>query len=198
MSIKENIERLRERIEKAATRAGRRADEITLVAVTKTFGPERIEEAINAGIKIIGENRVQEAKEKFAVIGHKAEWHMVGHLQTNKVKDALKIFSFMHGLDSGHLAQEIDKRAEKQVACLIEVNTSKEPSKFGVAPSELSRFFEEILKFKKIDILGLMTIGPGWAVEIPKLHVCVLRFCMTCAMVWLANLTDPCPYYQWA
>ncbi len=168
MSIKDNFEQVRERIEKTALRAGRCADEIKLVAVAKTFGPEKIQEAIDAGVRIIGENRVQEAKEKFAIIGDTAEWHMVGHLQTNKVKEALKIFSLIHSLDSIHLIQEIEKRAERKVDCLIEVNTSKETSKFGVAASELSKFFEEVLEFKKINVLGLMTIGPGWAIQDPE------------------------------
>ena len=168
MLIKENLEKLRAQIEKAAARVGRCADEITLVAVAKTFNPEKIQEAIDAGVKIIGENRVQEAEEKFAIIGNSAQWHMVGHLQTNKVKDALHIFSLIHSLDSIKLCQEIEKRAEVPVDCLIEVNTSKEPSKFGLAPNELSRFFEKVLEFKKINVLGLMTIGPGWAVEDPE------------------------------
>ena len=168
MSIKENIERIRERIEKAAECAGRRGGDITIVAVTKTITVQKIDEAIVLGIKIIGENRVQEAKQKFAVIGNRVEWHMVGHLQTNKVKDALKIFSLIHSLDSIGLAQEIEKRAEAPIDCLVEVNTSKEPSKFGIAPNEVLRFFEDLKSFEKINVLGLMTIGPGWAVRDPE------------------------------
>jgi len=168
MSIKVNLEKLTAKIEKAVTRVGRSADEITIVAVTKTVAPEMINEAIQAGIKIIGENRVQEAKEKFAMIGRKAEWHMVGHLQTNKVKDALKIFSLIHSLDSVKLAQEIDKRTEKPIDCLIEVNTSKEASKFGLGADKLFNFFEALREFKKINIMGLMTIGPGWATTDPE------------------------------
>jgi uncharacterized pyridoxal phosphate-containing UPF0001 family protein len=150
MSIKENIRRLRERVAQAAGRVGRTEDEITLVAVTKTVSPEKIQEAIDSGITIIGENRVQEAKEKFAIIGERVQWHMVGHL---------------HSL---RLAQEIEKRAETAVDCLIEVNTSKESSKFGVAPGDVSTFFKELQEFKKINIRGLMTIGPGWAVHDPE------------------------------
>lgn len=168
MSIKENIERIRERIEKAAECAGRRGGDITIVAVSKTITVQKIDEAIVSGIKIIGENRVQEAKQKFAVIGNRVEWHMVGHLQTNKVKDALKIFSLIHSLDSIKLAQEIEKRAEAPIDCLVEVNTSKEPSKFGIAPNEVLRFFEDLKSFEKINVLGLMTIGPGWAVRDPE------------------------------
>jgi pyridoxal phosphate enzyme (YggS family) len=168
MSVKENIRRLRERIAKAAERAGRTEDEIALVAVTKTISPDKIQEAIGSGITIIGENRVQEAKEKYNIIGEKVEWHMVGHLQTNKVKNALKIFSLIQSLDSLRLAHEIEKRAEAPVDCLIEVNTSKEPSKFGATSDELSKFFEALQECKKIKIRGLMTIGPGWAVHDPE------------------------------
>ncbi len=168
MAIKENIEILKKRITDAAARAGRRPEEITIVAVAKTFPAEKILEAAKSGIKIIGENRVQEAKEKFAQLGNIVEWHMIGHLQTNKVKDALKIFKLIHSLDSVKLAREIERRAEKPVDCLIEVNTSKEPSKFGISPDELFQFYDNIKQFKKINILGLMTIGPGWAIQDPE------------------------------
>ena len=168
MDIRENINKLKERIEKAASRVNRNPDEITIVAVTKTVPPDVILQAIDCGIKIIGENRVQEAKEKFDIIGNRVQWHMVGHLQTNKVKDALKIFTLIHSLDSIKLAEEIEKRATNTVDCLIEVNTSGEPTKFGIKPEDLFRFYEDLKKFKKIRILGLMTIGPGWAVTEPE------------------------------
>lgn len=168
MDIKKNIARLKERIENAASRANRNPEEITLVAVTKTVPPEIIQQAIDCGIGIIGENRVQEAKEKFSIIGNRVKWHMVGHLQTNKVKDALKLFSLIHSLDSLKLAEEIEKRAVKPFDCLIEVNTSKEPTKFGIRPEELFKFYESLKNFKKINVLGLMTIGPGWAITDPE------------------------------
>ncbi len=168
MDIRENIKILKQRIERSAHKVSRNPDKITLVAVTKTIPPEIILQAIDAGITIIGENRVQEAKEKFTVIGNRVQWHMVGHLQTNKVKEALKMFTLIHSLDSIKLAEEIEKRADKQVDCLIEVNTSKEPTKFGIQPEELFRFYESLKDFKKIKILGLMTIGPGWAVTDPE------------------------------
>jgi len=167
-SIKENIRKVDERIAHAAHRAGRGVDEISVVAVVKTVPVEKIEEAIAYGIKIIGENRVQEAKQKFTCIGSKADWHMVGHLQTNKVKDALKIFSLIHSLDSLRLAEELEKRAEKPIDCLIEVNTSKEKTKFGITPESLSDFFESIRNFKNVNVRGLMTIGPGWATSDPE------------------------------
>ncbi|UCG31274.1 MAG: YggS family pyridoxal phosphate-dependent enzyme [candidate division WOR-3 bacterium] len=168
MSIKDNVDKLRTQIESAATRTERNPDEITIVAVSKEFPVERIEEAIACGIRIIGENRVQEADRKYSTIGDRVDWHMVGHLQTNKVKEALKIFDMIQSLDSLRLAEEIEKRAGKPIDCLIEVNTSKEPTKFGISPNQVFDFYENIAKFKKIDVQGLMTIGPGWAIEDPE------------------------------
>jgi pyridoxal phosphate enzyme (YggS family) len=168
VSIADNYRQLNERIAKAAHAAGRDPRTIALVAVTKTVPVERIVEALDCGITIIGENRVQEAKQKYAVLGARAEWHMVGHLQTNKVKDALALFSLIHSLDSLHLAHAIKKRAVHAVNCLIEVNTSGEITKYGVQPDELISFFESIHGLGKINVQGLMTIGPGWAIEDPE------------------------------
>lgn len=165
MPIAENIVQLRNRIDAACLRCGRDPADINLIAVSKTFPASAIEEAIDAGITDIGENRVQEAKAKFAVIAKPAKWHLVGHLQTNKVKDAVKIFQIIHSLDSLHLAQEIQKRASAPIECLIEVNTSGEESKFGVLPDQAADLTKSILSFDKIQIVGLMTIGPGWAIE---------------------------------
>jgi pyridoxal phosphate enzyme (YggS family) len=162
------MEILRMRIDRAAAKAQRNADEIAIVAVAKTFPITIIEEAIACGVRIIGENRVQEANQKHAIIGDKVDWHMVGHLQTNKVKDALKIFSMIQSLDSLRLAQEIEKRAQRKIDCLIEVNTSRERTKFGLSPDEVFDFYDNVSKFKNIDVQGLMTIGPGWAVEDPE------------------------------
>jgi pyridoxal phosphate enzyme (YggS family) len=168
MSIRDSVDALRKRIEKAATRAQRDPDEITIVAVTKTVPVSRIEEAISCGIRIIGENRVQEASHKFTDIGNRVAWHMVGHLQTNKAKKALEIFNMIQSLDSLRLAQEIDKRADKNIDCLIEVNTSKEASKFGLDVADVLDFYASLKKLRKINVLGLMTIGPGWAVQDPE------------------------------
>ncbi len=168
MSIKDNVERLMMQIDRVAAHSGRNPDEIAIVAVSKSFPAERIEEALACGVKIIGENRVQEAKQKHSVIGEKVDWHMVGHLQTNKVKEALKIFKMIQSLDSLRLAQEIDRRATSKIECLIEINTSREPTKFGISPNEAFDFYESVKKCKKIDVQGLMTIGPGWAIENPE------------------------------
>ncbi len=139
-SLVENLKRLEERIKKAAIKSGRKREDITLVAVTKNVEPESINEAIDAGIKIIGENRIQEAEEKFKFIKRDVEKHLVGHLQTNKVKKALELFDLIQSVDSLHLAREISKRAKekgKLADVLIEVNTSNEPSKYGVKPGEI-------------------------------------------------------------
>lgn len=168
MSVKENLAQVKDRIAAAAEKDGRDPAEVTLVAVTKTFGAETVDAALRAGIKDIGENRVQEAKQKHAVIGDRATWHLVGHLQTNKVRDALRIFSLIHSLDSRHLAEEIEKRAEKRTDCLIEVNTSDEETKFGLRPEAVFDFCEALKELKQVNLLGLMTIGPGLAVADPE------------------------------
>ncbi|MEO0098719.1 MAG: YggS family pyridoxal phosphate-dependent enzyme [candidate division WOR-3 bacterium] len=170
MSIKENIKILKERIGEICAKKGRR-EEITIVAVTKGISVEKIREAIASGIKIIGENRVQEAFSKYQIIGEEVAWHMVGHLQTNKVKKALQFFQMIQSVDSLHLALEIDKHAReknKVVPVLIEVNTSGEATKFGVPPDKLFSLLEKILPLKQIKVLGLMTLGPGLAVVDPE------------------------------
>jgi pyridoxal phosphate enzyme (YggS family) len=133
------------------------------VAVAKTFPPEAIREAAEAGIRDVGENRVQEASAKFQVLGRDVTWHLVGHLQTNKVKKALEIFDWIHSVDSLRLAEEISRRAERvgrEVDVLVEVNVSGEPSKFGVRPSELHRLIEQVVRLPHLRLRGLMTIAP--------------------------------------
>jgi uncharacterized pyridoxal phosphate-containing UPF0001 family protein len=142
MSIADNIAKVKQRIAAAAQRAHRDPADITIVAVSKTFSASAIVESIDAGVTDIGENRVQEAKEKYAIIKKPVRWHLVGHLQTNKVKDAVKIFDVIHSLDSLRLAREIQKRVSR--------------------PIELAK---DIMSFDGIQLAGLMTIGPGWAIE---------------------------------
>ncbi len=166
--IGQNLEILKTRIDNACTKAGRPSQGITLIAVTKTVPVETIEFAIDAGIKTIGENRVQEAQEKYNLIGNRVEWHLIGHLQTNKVKKALEIFSVIQSIDSLHLAAEIEKRTNainKTIPVLIEVNTSQEATKFGVNPNELNGLIKDMLPLSHLQISGLMTIGPGLAIE---------------------------------
>ena len=145
----------------SAEKTGRRLEDITLVAVSKTVPPARINEAIGAGIRIIGENKVQEAQQKFDKVDE-VNWHMVGHLQTNKVKYALKIFDLIQSVDTYHLAEEINKRAEKdgkKVPVLIEVNTSGEESKYGCNPEEAEDLVLRVSQLPSVEVKGLMTIG---------------------------------------
>jgi len=162
-NIAANIKGIIHKIKLAAERVGRKEESVKLVAVTKTVDVSRIKEAIRAGIKIIGENRVQEAREKFKDIGKEVEWHLIGHLQTNKVKYIFDIFSLIHSVDSLSLAEEIQKRAENkglETDILIEVNLSGEKTKFGILPEKAINFVKDISRFKNINIMGLMTIPP--------------------------------------
>lgn len=167
MSIADNIARVRERIAKTAARAGRSADEIALMAVTKTFPAERIREACDAGQRLFGENRVQEFAEKFDAVRDLpgAEFHMIGHLQSNKAAKAAEIFSGIESVDSLRLAEKLNAAAEKlgkHIAVLIELNLGGEESKSGVAP--VSQEFGAILagaaKLEHLEFRGLMTIPP--------------------------------------
>ncbi len=161
--IKNNLEIINEKIKKAALKASRNPQEIKLVAVTKTATIEQIKEAISVGVKIIGENKVQEAKEKYQILSADIEWHLVGHLQTNKVKYAIEIFDFIHSVDSIKLAKEIDKRSLQFgmiTNVLVEVNVSGEETKYGIKPEEVEPFLKEISEFSRTRVRGLMTIAP--------------------------------------
>ena len=161
-SIEENIKDVWSRIEKAAEKTGKGKEDIKLVAVTKTVEPARIKEAINCGIQIIGENRVQEAESKFEQITEKVERHLVGHLQTNKAKKAVELFDFIQSVDSERIAQEISRRASQKgrvMPVLVEVNTSGEKTKFGIEPNQVLPLIKSISDLEGIKIKGLMTIG---------------------------------------
>jgi hypothetical protein len=161
MSIADNIKTIKTRIEQAAKRAGREASDIKLVAATKDVPVELIKEAIDAGLMDIGENRVQEARSKFDQLkDHSVTWHMIGHLQTNKVKHALEIFSVIQSVDSERLAKDISDKANKKIDVFIEVNTSGEESKFGIAPDKAAAFARHVSGLPKLKLSGLMTIGP--------------------------------------
>ena len=162
-TIKNNLEVINEKIKKAALKANRNPQEIKLVAVTKTATIEQIKEAISAGVKIIGENKVQEGKEKYQILSADIEWHLVGHLQTNKVKYAIEIFDLIHSVDSIKLAKEIDRRSLQFgmiTNVLVEVNVSGEETKYGIKSEEVEPFLKEISEFSRIKVRGLMTITP--------------------------------------
>jgi pyridoxal phosphate enzyme (YggS family) len=161
-SIRENIERLRAEIADITERAGRSPDDVQLMGVTKRVPPERIQEAVDAGLATIGENRVQEAKEKVAAVKGDVSWHMIGHLQRNKVKTAVQMFDMIQSVDSPELAAEIDRRsagAGRRMDVLIEVKTAPEETKFGVDPPGAIDLIAGISEFANIDVKGLMTIG---------------------------------------
>jgi len=167
VDIEANLREVRERMAEAAIRAGRRPEDVTLVAVTKTVEPERILEAARLGVRHFGENRVQEARDKIpvvnALVNSSLTWHMVGHLQRNKVKKALELFQFIHSVDSLRLALELEKRAAargKVIPILLEVNVSGEATKYGFAPEEVESAVREMLPLSHISIQGLMTIAP--------------------------------------
>ena len=151
--IKENVRRLLEGLP-----AG-----VILVAAAKTRTPAMILEAVEAGIAFIGENYVQEAAAAFAVIGNRAKWHMIGHLQRNKVKQAVKIFDMIETVDSLRLATEIDKRCSqigRTMSVLIEINSGREPQKAGVLPEQAEGIVRELAGLDHLRVKGLMTMGP--------------------------------------
>jgi PLP dependent protein len=162
-SIAENLERVREQIAQAAARAGRVAEEIELVAITKTHPAEKVREAIEAGQTLFGESRVQEARAKIPELPSDLRWHFVGHLQKNKIRHALPLFEMIHSVDSLGLAQEINRIAEEQgmhPRVLLEVNVAGEGSKFGFKSETLRAEMESLLALPRLSILGLMTIPP--------------------------------------
>ena len=161
-AIRENFLQVQNRIAAAAERAERAPGSVGVVAVSKTKPVELILEAIEAGVTDIGENRVQEAECKYSQIDRPVRWHLVGHLQTNKVKSALQIFDLIHSVDSLRLLSEIERRSaelNRQTDVLIQVNTSAEPSKYGIEPDGTLDFIESALDYSHVRIKGLMTIG---------------------------------------
>jgi pyridoxal phosphate enzyme (YggS family) len=161
--IRTNLERVRERIARAAERAGRRAEDVLLVGVSKTVDVARIRAALAAGLTALGENRVQEARGKVAELGRAAAWHLVGHLQTNKVRDALELFDVVHSVDRIDLARELDRRARargRPVDALVQVNVAAEPSKGGWPPEAIETAVEALTALAGLRVRGLMTIPP--------------------------------------
>ncbi len=167
MSIHENLALVRERIAQAAVRAGRSPDSVTLMAVSKTQDPERIRQAYLAGVRVFGENRVQEFEGKSSSLADLGDcrWHLIGHLQTNKAKKAVELFYGIDSVDSLRLAQKIDQaaaQAGKMLPVLIEIKVGTEESKSGIAAgsSELEELLREAQTFEHLQISGLMTIPP--------------------------------------
>ena len=161
--IRANLAAVRERIAAAARRAGRREDAVLLVAVSKTVDAEGVRAALAAGVPALGENRVQEAREKIAVLGRPRPWHLIGHLQTNKVKDALESFDLIHSVDRVPLAEALSRRAAeagRRMDVLVQVNVGEEPQKGGLRADELRAALETMARLPGLRLRGLMTIPP--------------------------------------
>ena len=161
--IRENLEEVRGRIAAACGRAGRDPSEVILLAVSKTKPASMIREAMEAGQRAFGENYVQELCEKVELFGNSADWHMIGHLQRNKVKNVIGKVSMIHSVDSMRLAEQIEKDAGKQgisVNVLLEVNVAAEESKWGFTPEETEGILRQLSSFPHVHVCGLMTSAP--------------------------------------
>jgi pyridoxal phosphate enzyme (YggS family) len=161
--IKENIEGVRARIEAAAVRAGRRPEDVTLLAATKNRTPEEVRRAVEAGITVAGENRVQEMLAKVPQVGAGVEWHFIGHLQRNKARQVVGEVALIHSVDSVRLAEEIDRRAGQVgvvQAVLLQVSLAGEESKSGFEPEGLADVVESLVRLGNIEVRGLSTIAP--------------------------------------
>ena len=162
-SIAENLERVREQIAQAAKKSGRAADDVDLVAISKTHDAEKVREAIEAGQKLFGESKVQEARAKIPELPSNIRWHFVGHLQKSKIRHALPLFELIHSVDSLALAQDMNRIAEEEglrPRVLLEMNVAGEGSKFGFSPQKLRTELESLLALPRLSILGLMCIPP--------------------------------------
>lgn len=160
MSVAENAKLIRNRIAEACDRSGRNANEVKLIAVTKYVSDQTTREALEAGIRHIGENRLVGFLNKRKKFNEQAIWHFIGTLQSRKVKEVIDDIDYLHSLDRLSLAKEIEKRAEHRVQCLVQVNVSGEGSKHGVAENEAVSFIEKLADFKSIEVVGLMTMAP--------------------------------------
>src|SRR5215468_1710035 len=162
--IRGNLERVHALIAGACRRAGRSPADVLLVAVSKTMDADRVRQAIEAGVAALGENRVQEARDKIERLGHPVPWHLIGHLQTNKARDAVRLFDCIESLDRIELAREVDRRARalgKTLDALIEVNLGDEPQKGGARPDEVKPLLDAVAELSGIRVRGLMAIPPA-------------------------------------
>ena len=163
LDIRQNVEGVQAAIERACRRCGRDPREVLLIAVSKTVDLERIRLAVEAGVPALGENRGQEAKEKVATLGHPVPWHLIGSLQTNKAKEAARIFDCIQSVDRLELAHELDRRAQaagRVVDGLLQVNLGEEPQKGGLPPAEVKAVLDQVAALQGLRIRGLMAIPP--------------------------------------
>lgn len=160
-SIADNLLNIKEQVKLAAEKVNRQSSEVKIIAVTKQVSVERTEEALSNGLQHIGENRPEGLELKEAAIGNRATWHYIGSLQTRKVRTVINKIDYLHSLDRLSLAEEIEKRAEHTIKCFVQVNVSQEDSKHGLSSEEAMQFIEELQKFSKIQVVGLMTMAPN-------------------------------------
>ena len=161
--LKDQLQEVEKRIQAACDRAGRKREEVTLIAVSKTKPVETLQEAYDLGVRIFGENKVQELTAKYEALPKDIHWHMIGHLQTNKVKYIIDKAELIHSVDSLKLAEPIEKEAAKHdliADILVEVNVAEEESKFGMKMEEVIPFVEKVSAFPHVRVRGLMTIAP--------------------------------------
>ena len=162
-ALAENLAAVQERIARAAIRSGRRPEDVTLLAVSKNHSVDTVAEAVRLGLTLFGENRIQEARAKIPLCPGRARWHFIGHLQSNKARDAVALFDMVQGVDSLALATELDQQAGKRaktLPILLEVNVAGESSKFGWDPVTLPAAFDSLTALHHLEIHGLMTVAP--------------------------------------
>lgn len=172
MDVATNLEQVRQRIATACAKAGRAANEVLLLGVAKGQPPEAVRAAAECGLTHFGENKVQEGRAKIGLCPGRLHWHLIGHLQSNKVRDAVHFFEMIHSIDSLSLAEEVNKRADqvaKTMPILLEVNVAGEASKFGYSPAQLLEQFMDINALPRLEIHGLMAIPP-WTPDPEKIR----------------------------
>jgi len=160
MSVKKNLEQIKQNIKLACKRSQRNPDDITIIGVTKYVTIERTKEAIEAGITHVGENRTDEFLNKYEQVGEEATWHFIGTLQSRKARDIIEQVDVIHSLDRMSLAKQINKRASKPIDCFVQVNVSGEETKHGLSKKEVLSFIENLADYENIHVIGLMTMAP--------------------------------------
>ena len=194
MDVRTNLEQIQSNIKRACEKVNRNSDEINIIGVTKYVTIERTEEAINAGIENIGENRVEALTEKYRQFEDKINWHFIGTLQSRKVKDVINKVDVIHSLDRLSIAQQINNRAVKPVDCFVQVNVSGEESKHGLSPEDVLPFIEGLNEYDKVNIIGLMTMAPHIEDE-KKLRAVFKKLANLRDMIKSKNIINaPCNY----
>ena len=169
-SFSERLNEIQERMAAACERAGRSVDDVQLIAVSKTYSPQVVREAADCGVRVFGESKVQEAKAKRPMCPGHLSWHLIGHLQSNKVKVAVQLFDFIHSVHSLKLLEVLEHTCEaagRSIPVCLEVNVSGEPSKYGITPDELPELMEQAAQCNRVEVVGLMTIPP-WTDDAEK------------------------------